>query len=192
MLNRLLKAEFFEIDHVQEKERSKDVKSLFEYHLNEALKIVPNYDNELKIHEIIVNIRSAVMDKDSKGTMEHLMTLKKTKNSKKIYDIMKLEIAEYSSHPDFELTPKHLSILLGFRIRKYRENLGVTALELGEKIDIDENHMCSVERGDKNLHHYKIVKLVDIFGVTLNELYYGTNERRKKPLSKEDFKYPPL
>jgi len=93
-----------------------------------------------------------------------------------------------------KLTEKHFNIALGVRIRKLRERLGITMLQLGEHLGYAsaESSISSIERSETTLPNFKMAQIADIFGVTLNELCYGTNERRKKPLSKEDFKYPPL
>ncbi|MCL2611328.1 MAG: helix-turn-helix transcriptional regulator [Defluviitaleaceae bacterium] len=192
MLSRALKAEFFEIDPIQEEERFKQAQDIFEHHLNEALKI-SNKDKDLLLHELAINIRAATMDRNSKEVMKNLDAIKEIEGADKVYDIMREELAEYSFHPGFDLTEKHFAIALGVRMKKLRLRLGITREQLAERLGYSSaSNISSIERGETNLPGFKIAKVADIFGVKIDELCYGTDGRRKTPLSKEDFKYPPL
>lgn len=191
MIPRILKAEFFEVDHVNDVERSEMVKSLFERHLDKALRLSSSKGNGIpEVWEHLLNVRAGIMDKDSKEVSKHLTAIRESNDSKKIYDLTREEIALYSFHPDFDLTEKQFNISVGVRIRKLRENIGVTLLELADKLHYaSEGNMSAIERGDVNLPGIKLARIADVFGITINELCFGTNNRRKAPLKKEDFQY---
>ena len=190
MLDRALKAEFFEVDHDREVDRRKMVKTLFKSHFNKASEIFEDKNSNVpKIYGYILNVRAAIMDRDSQYAVDNLDTIKSLKE-RKIYDLVRVELAEYSFYPNFEPVEDHLNIAIGVRIRKLRERLGITISELAQKLGIaSESNLSLVERGDIGLTVAKLTKVADIFGVTLEELCFGINNRPRNPLTKEEFKY---
>ena len=191
ILSRFLKADFFEIDRIKEIDRHNMVREAFEYHLDRALRICINKKNRVPgSYEYYLNVRAAIMDKDSESAMENLFAMKEFRKEKKIYDLARTELAEYSFHEDFDLTEKHHNIAIGARIRKLREDVGVTLAELSEKLGYgSEGNMSSMERGDLGLTSFRLAKVSKVFGVTLEELCFGLTEKPRKPLTKEEFKY---
>ena len=188
MLLRLLRAEFFEIDHKKEKARSKEVKALFEHHLDIALKICSEYEEEFKFHELALNIRAAMMDKDSEEVMKNLKKIKELDKSSQIYDVMREEVSEFSFHEDLDLTDAHFNIALGARIRRLRMRLGLTSYQMANKIGYaSTGNISSIERGATTLPISKLSKIANLFGMSLDELCYGLEGRKRDALSREEF-----
>lgn len=137
MLNRALKAEFFEVDHDKELDRRKMIKMIFKTHLNKASEILEDKNSNVpKEYGYILNVRAAIMDRDSHEAMENLKAMKKIKAYKKLYNITRVELADYSFYPNFELVEEHYNLAVGVRVRKLRERLGVTISELSDKLGI--------------------------------------------------------
>ncbi|MCD7879454.1 MAG: helix-turn-helix domain-containing protein [Candidatus Gastranaerophilales bacterium] len=61
--------------------------------------------------------------------------------------------------------------LLGKRIREYRIHKKMTQYQLAEKIGIDGKHLSSIELGKNMPNPQIIVKLSEVFGVEVKDLF---------------------
>ena len=57
---------------------------------------------------------------------------------------------------------------LGKRIREERQRLNLTQAQLAESIDISDNYMGAIERGERSLTLDTLVRLVNRLGVTVD------------------------
>ncbi len=62
---------------------------------------------------------------------------------------------------------------LGDRIRKLRQNTGLSQEKFALKIEMDRTYFASVEAGRRNIAIRNIKKIADGLGVTLSELFEG-------------------
>ena len=62
---------------------------------------------------------------------------------------------------------------LGKRIRKLRQQTGLSQEKFALKIDMDRTYFASVEAGKRNIAIVNIKKIADGLGVTLSELFEG-------------------
>ena len=62
---------------------------------------------------------------------------------------------------------------LGKRIRKLRQQSGLSQEKFALKIDMDRTYFASVEAGKRNIAIVNIKKIADGLGVTLSELFEG-------------------
>lgn len=62
---------------------------------------------------------------------------------------------------------------LGDRIRKLRQNTGLSQEKFALKIEMDRTYFASVEAGHRNIAIRNIKKIADGLGVTLSELFEG-------------------
>jgi len=70
-----------------------------------------------------------------------------------------------------ELSKTHR--LLGLRIRRLRQERGMTQEDLAFKIGVDRSYMGFVERGERNPTLDKIDKIARVLKVKLNILFKG-------------------
>ena len=194
MLNRALKADFFEVDKSNELESRKRIKDIFKSHLNKASEILEDKKNNVpREYEYMLNIRAAMMDRDSYAAMENIKAMKEVKAYRKLYDLARVELAEYSFYPNFELTEEHYNLAIGARVRSLRQQTGVTITELADQLGIASGgNLSLIERGEIDFSGFKLGKVAEIFGISLEELCYGVSSRPSNPVSKEEFKYSKL
>lgn len=62
---------------------------------------------------------------------------------------------------------------LGKRIRKLRQQTGMSQEKFALKIGMDRTYFASVEVGKRNIAIVNIKKIADGLGVTLSELFEG-------------------
>lgn len=63
-------------------------------------------------------------------------------------------------------------IEIGKRIRRFRQERGITQEELAYEIDTSAAYISNIERGIKKPSLQKLFDIADIFQVTLNDLIY--------------------
>ncbi|MBZ5524726.1 MAG: helix-turn-helix domain-containing protein [Acidobacteriia bacterium] len=64
---------------------------------------------------------------------------------------------------------------LGKRIRQLREKRGWSQEEFALKGKLGRSFAGSVERGERDIRIQTLCKLADVFGITLSELFKGTD-----------------
>lgn len=64
-------------------------------------------------------------------------------------------------------------VRFGQRIKNLRRGRGLTQEDLAFKIGIDRSYMGFLERGERNPTLDKIVKIANVFEITLSELLQG-------------------
>lgn len=64
-----------------------------------------------------------------------------------------------------------LKKLLGIRIKHYRNKLGLTQEELGEKIDRTQRQVSLIELGNSFPNPETLTNLIKVFGCTMKELF---------------------
>ena len=66
-----------------------------------------------------------------------------------------------------------VTVDLGKRIRKLREESGLSQEKFALKIGMDRTYFASVESGKRNIAIVNIKKIADGLGVSLSELFNG-------------------
>ena len=66
-----------------------------------------------------------------------------------------------------------VTVDLGKRIRKLREESGLSQEKFALKIGMDRTYFASVEAGKRNVAIVNIKKIADGLGVSLSELFNG-------------------
>ncbi|MBP2100747.1 helix-turn-helix transcriptional regulator [Enterococcus rivorum] len=74
---------------------------------------------------------------------------------------------------------------LAENIKKYRKKESLTQVELAEKLDISKHSVISYEKGMTFPSSDILEKMMDLFGVTPNELFFPMNIRNKEITDKE-------
>jgi transcriptional regulator with XRE-family HTH domain len=62
---------------------------------------------------------------------------------------------------------------LGERIRKLREEKGLSQEKLSFACNLHRTYISSVERGERNIAVINLAKVADALGVSLNQLFDG-------------------
>lgn len=81
-----------------------------------------------------------------------------------------------------------IKVLLGKRIREYRQKYGMTQFQLAEKLGIDDKHLSRIELGKNMPQAVVISKLAEVFNIEPKSLFefshLGTIDDVKKDLNK--------
>ena len=60
---------------------------------------------------------------------------------------------------------------LGSNIKKYRLQKGLTQLNLAMGLELSQEYICRVEKGQKYMSLKKVFELADILGVSVKKLF---------------------
>lgn len=66
-------------------------------------------------------------------------------------------------------------IKAGENLKKLREDDKTTQKDLSKRLGISQSYLSKIENGFANYSSLILVKIANIFGITLDELIYGTN-----------------
>ena len=177
VLFRLLRAGFLEVDITEESEQSKKLKTLFGTYLYRALEICQKHSKsgELRKFELMILIRSALFDRNSKMVLENLGYLKEIKGERELYNAMKREVTKYSPSFGLSLTPAQYKIMVGGRIKKFREKAGISIPDFANMMGYEETSIRKIENGTSNLPAFSLIRAAHILNVTVNDLVYETD-----------------
>jgi transcriptional regulator with XRE-family HTH domain len=71
---------------------------------------------------------------------------------------------------------KDISKEIGRKVQKFRHARNLTQEYVAERLDITTKYYASTERGEKQLSLEKLIALLDILGVTANDLFPANEE----------------
>lgn len=76
---------------------------------------------------------------------------------------------------------KHPALVkLGLRVRKFREQAGVSQEDLAHQADLDRTYVGGVERGERNLGTLNLLRIAAALNVTASVLFNGVSIGREK------------
>ncbi|MCL2611262.1 MAG: helix-turn-helix domain-containing protein [Defluviitaleaceae bacterium] len=175
VMNRLLRADFIEINHYEEEELHEKVKASFNEHLDFVLAICRSRGDELRKYELMALIRKGLLDRDSQAIVENLSLLRE--EDKELHRAMKDSVISYSTYIGFDMSGEQFDNLCGANIRYYREKLGMSKETLAESINMSVSHLTNFENGNKPMKFHTAMAIARTFGITTDDLYYGPNKK---------------
>lgn len=77
---------------------------------------------------------------------------------------------------------------LGAKIKRLRQKNGLTQEQLAEKIDIATRTLCGIENGENFVTSETLEKFLDVFNITLSELFAFNHIKPQEELVSEIIK----
>ena len=74
---------------------------------------------------------------------------------------------------------------LGAKIKRLRQKNGLTQEQLAEKIDIATRTLCGIENGENFVTSETLEKFLDVFNITLSELFAFNHIKPQEELVSE-------
>ena len=84
------------------------------------------------------------------------------------------------------MTDESMRKTIAGNISRYRKQLGMTQLDLSEKINYSDKSISKWERGDGIPDVPTMVQLAEIFGVSVDDLIYPPQEQPQQPVESEE------
>lgn len=86
------------------------------------------------------------------------------------------------------MTDESMRKTIAGNISRYRKQLGMTQLDLSEKINYSDKSISKWERGDGVPDVLTLVQLAEIFGVSVDDLIFPLQEQPKASVESETYK----
>jgi transcriptional regulator with XRE-family HTH domain len=185
LIERLLKADYYEINPNVEMERSNNIEKTFEECSDNNLALCEAKKEEFKVYKIITLIRIALFKRDFKGANKQLKRLKDL--DKDLHKVMKGSITLYSANVEFINSSNQLSIICGMNMRISRENRGLTIADIAELLNYSDSHVNAMERGENAISLFSLYELAKSYGLTIDDFCYGVIKDKKIDKEKRAF-----
>lgn len=78
---------------------------------------------------------------------------------------------------------------LAERIKKFREDLGLSQEELASKLELLRPSISQIESGQRDISSLELAKLAKIFEISVDDLLSEDLEEKKRKISKKEFKF---
>jgi len=159
---RLLRAKYYDGENPQE------VKKLFDQCINIAVPIFEKKGD--RAVKTVLLIRKALFYGDCEKISERLDDLKSFAN-KAWVEYAKMDIAEFLYHIGGNITTQLINFVIGYRIKKRRNELGLSTFEFADAIDTSQTVVNGFERGDKGVSPERLLKIAEILKVDVAHFY---------------------
>lgn len=81
---------------------------------------------------------------------------------------------------------KDFKLFLGKRLRIIRKQKNLTQADLAESLDLSNNYISEVERGNYNISLFYVFKICDVLNITIHEFCGLTNDDTSLTLEQKD------
>lgn len=116
-------------------------------------------------HQHILKIRRGVYENDMDMINDGLSDLYDV-GDKKMYKIVKEEVAEYLTYMDDELGRSMTTFLLGYQLRKRRNLLRLTTMQFADLLDTDQTTINAIERGEDGVSLERLRRMCKILKIS--------------------------
>jgi len=150
-----------------------DIKALNSSFMRSYNHAMEKCEHKYPLYQCILQIRHGVFEDNMDQLEKGLLELHKF-GKKKIYKTTRDEIIEYLFYTKKPPNKTLLNYLVGHQLRKRRHELNMSALDIAIAMDIDQNAITAIERGDDGLSLERLRKLAHIIDVQPG-YFFGAN-----------------
>ena len=165
---RLLRAKYFELENL---DLPMELENMFLRHANAVLILCKG--RKYLIHKAATMIRKGIFYKDDDLTKEGFRLLSDN-GELEVYRMLQHDVRQFEFFAELTITRKQYDIIIGSSIRELRLGRNMTTEELAELLDVSPWSIGQFERGERGTSGLIIRKLADIFDVSTDALYYGS------------------
>jgi len=165
---RLLWARYVDINDPAQNVDIKELEELFMHHYTRAVKVCELANRP--VQKTVLQIRKNTLFGNCEAIDAGFKWLYKNK-AHNWYNATQHEIADFFCEMGANLTKWQLDVIIGSRIRKRREELGLSLPDVADHLGITETAFASAERGMKGLMNIKLFRLAAHLGVDVGYFY---------------------
>ena len=170
LTSRLLWARYIDINDPAQNINIKELEELFMHHYTRAAKACTL--GRLPIYKAVLDIRKNTLFEDCEAIDAGFTWLYDNK-AHNWFNATQLEVADFFCEMGSSLTKWQLDVIIGSRIRKRREELGLSQTDIADHLNVTESTIGNAERGTKGLMNIKLFRLAAFLGVGV-EYFYPT------------------
>jgi len=171
---RLIRARYTDINPAEGGADLIAIRESFKYHLNLA-RAACTQEKHATI-KLVLDIREALFNRNCDLICDGLRKLRKAKDPVWLH-ALEDEVMSYLYHFRMLLSTEQLNLLLGLRIRRRRQELGLSLDDFSEEMAMERPSLIKVENGTVGLHTPKLFLAAAILGVGVT-YFYGDPETK--------------
>jgi len=143
-----------------------------------------SYDHVMEVsvrknlpYQHVMQARLGIFESNVELVKSELATLKEL-GEKKMYKTTKDELGEYLQFIKVKFGTSLFNFFVGYNARGERMRQGRRVSEIAGKLDMDDNVLNAIERGDGGMSIETLKELATTLGVTSDYLLYGDENKR--------------
>jgi len=168
IMARLVRARYFDLE---DPDALGELEDMFLKHADEGLALCKGRKH--LVHKALFSVRKGLFYGDDDLTKEGFRLLSDN-GELEMYRMLQHDARQFEYFTELTTTRKQYDIIIGNNIRKLRIDRNMTTEKLAELLDISSWSLGQFERGERGTSGLFIRKLADIFGVSTDVLYYGS------------------
>ena len=165
---RLLWANYIDINDPTQNIDIKELEKLFMHHYK--LAVISCELGNRPVQKTVLTIRKNTLFGDCKGIDAGFKWLFKNK-AHNWYNATQHEVADFFCEMGTDITKWQFDVIIGSRIRKRREELGLSLPDVADILGITETAFAAAERGIKGLVNIKLFRLAAHLDVSVDYFY---------------------
>ena len=165
---RLLRVKYFDFEKLGS---SKKLENMFAKHTNAVLPLCKG--RKFLAYKAGVMIRKGLFYRDDNLVNEGFKLLSDN-GEIEVYKMLQHDARQYGFYVDLTINKRQFDSIIGSNVRELRVARKMTTEDLAELLNVTPGSIGQLERGDRGTSGLTLRKLADIFGVSVDVLYYGT------------------
>jgi len=145
----------------------KKIKEMFDTCVNSAIKICEKH-GYITFRTVQLTWR-AIFEEDVKKILDCAKAIEETKDEYWI-TVVKNKVAEYTKHLGDNVTTKLKNYVIGWQIKKRRQELGIASMNFADMINTNQNIVNKIERGDSGVSQKRLYAIAAALSV--NDIGY--------------------
>ena len=111
----------------------------------------------------------AIFEEDAKKILDCINAIEKTKDEYWI-TVVKNKVAEYTKHLGDNVTTTLKNYVIGWQVKKRRQELGITSMDFADMIKTNQNIINKIERGNSGVSQKRLYAIAAALSV--NDIGY--------------------
>jgi len=145
----------------------KKVKEMFDTCVNSAIEICEKH-GYITFRTVQLTFR-AIFEEDVKKILDCAKAIEETKDEYWI-TVIKNKVAEYTKHLGDNVTTKLKNYVIGWQVKKRRQELGITSMDFADMIKTNQNIVNKMERGNSGVSQKRLYAIAAALSV--NDIGY--------------------
>jgi len=165
---RLLWARYIDINDPAQNINLKELEELFMYHYKRVAKACEL--GKFPVIKTVLDIRKNTLFGNCEEIDAGFKWLHE-KKAKNWFHATQHEVADFFYEMGTDLTKWQLDVIIGSRIKRRRDELGITLPDVSDHLGITETALARMERGNKGLMNINLFRLAAFLGVGVEYFY---------------------
>jgi len=165
---RLTRARYIDLDPNEQGADLAEIKQAFKHHLKLGRAVLT--EKKHAALRTVLNTREALFHRNCDAICDGLLILKHTKEDAWL-KALEDEVMDYLSHFRMLLTTPQRNMLLGMRVRRRRQELGMSLDDFADEMGMERTSIIKIENGSVGMFAPNLFNAAHVLGVGISYFY---------------------